>query len=83
MAIARLYVAVQWPYAYEMQNTCLAARYAGEIRDVHLNADRSRYLSRFFPGMSDSSRYFSINSSAARQLMLSFYVFSRYDRQLA
>jgi hypothetical protein len=36
MAIARLYVAVQWPYAYEMQNTCLAARYAGEIRDVHL-----------------------------------------------
>jgi hypothetical protein len=28
--IARLYVAVQW--AYEMHNTCLAARYAVEIR---------------------------------------------------
>jgi hypothetical protein len=32
MGIARLYVAVQWPYAYEMHNTCLAARYAVEIR---------------------------------------------------
>jgi hypothetical protein len=32
MGIARLYVAVQWPYAHEMHNTCLAARYAVEIR---------------------------------------------------
>jgi hypothetical protein len=36
--IARRYVAVQWPYAYEMQNTCLAA--------LHM-PDSSRDLSRF------------------------------------
>jgi hypothetical protein len=64
MGIARLYVAVQWPYAYEMQNTRLAAHYAGEILDT----DSSRDLSRFFPGMPDNSRDVSINISAARQL---------------
>jgi hypothetical protein len=68
MAIARPYVAVQWPYAYDMQNTCLAVPscYAGEILDVNLmQTARVICLGFFqvcqtthvmFPGMPDNSR---------------------------